>query len=222
MGFYPNQKGIEFFGGLDGPKGNGGFEWAAGIVNGEQSIIQMFGGENDGGIPDRDRGRFENNDFKDFYGRLSYKIGGMGVMGGGEVKESLVAAENWQDGETLFGNVKSSAKFGVFYYRGKSDFLSSPSKPNSDRFSRYGADVDWIIGNFNILGSTVVYDDNLDNDVTYNTGFPTEATNGTFKTYIHTVEVDWVVYPWLIPAVRYEWIQPDYSYTGSIALRKAE
>lgn len=211
-GFFPNQKGIEFFGGLNGPKGKGGFEWAAGIVNGEQSIKQMaFGGQSDGlGAPTREHGRFDNNDFKDFYGRLSYKIGGMGVMGGGEAEESLAATENWQDGKTLFGNVKSSVKFGVFYYRGKSDF---PSEKNQDRFSRYGADVDWIIGNFNIVGSTVVYDDNLDKDVSYNIGYPTEATNDAFKTHIHTIEVDWVVYPWLMPAVRYEWIQPDYSYT---------
>ena len=218
MGLLPNQKGIEFFGGLNGHKGKGGFEWAAGIVNGEQAILQMFGGQNDGRPPSRERGRFDDNDFKDFYGRLSYKIGGMGVMGGGEVEESIIAAENWQDGETLFGNVKSSAKFGIFYYRGKSDFM----KPieNQDRFSRYGVDVDWIIGNFNIVGSTVVYDDNLDDDINYNTGFPTEATGDTFKTYIHTVEVDWVVYPWLMPAVRYEWIQPDYSYTADSVFAK--
>src|SRR3989304_3924112 len=170
----------------------------------------MLARHSDGlGPATRDHGIFDDNDFKDFYGRLSYKIGGMGVMGGGEEKESLVATENWQDGETLFGDVKSSAKFGVFYYRGKSDFL----RPNKDRFSRYGVDVDWIIGNFNIIGSTVVSDDNLDDDVTYNVGYPTEATSDTFKTYIHTVEVDWVVYPWLMPAVRYEWIQPDYSLT---------
>ena len=42
----------------------------------------------------------------------------------------------------------------------------------------------------------------------------------TFKTYIHTVEVDWVVYPWLMPAVRYEWIQPDYSYTADSVFAK--
>jgi len=220
-GFYPNQKGIEFFGGLNGPKGKGGFEWAAGIVNGEQSIVQMFGGQSDGlGPPTRDHGRFDDNDFKDFYGRLSYKIGGMGVIGGGEVEESLVTTENWQDGETLFGDVKSSAKFGIFYYYGKSDFLGTE---NQDRFSRYGADVDWIIGNFNVIGSAVVYDDNLDDAVSYDsktTGFPQDGFDDAFKTYIYTVEVDWVVYPWLIPAVRYEWIQPDYSYTASSAFAK--
>ena len=219
-GFFPNQKGIEFFGGLNGHKGKGGFEWAAGIVNGEQAILQMFGGQNDGRPPSRERGRFDDNDFKDFYGRLSYKIGGMGVMGGGEVEESIIAAENWQDGETLFGNVKSSAKFGIFYYRGKSDFRGGG---NQDRFSRYGADVDWIIGNFNVIGSAVVSDDNLDDAVPYDSktiGFPQDGFDDTFKSYIYTVEVDWVVYPWLMPAIRYEWIQPDYSYTSSSSYAK--
>ena len=31
-----------------------------------------------------------------------------------------------------------------------------------------------------------------------------------------------MVYPWLMPAVRYEWIQPDYSYTGRLGFCKAE
>ncbi len=225
-GFFPNQKGVEFFGGLNGPKGKGGLEWAAGIVNGEQAITQMFGGQNDGRTPNRELGRFDDNDFKDFYGRLSYKIGGMGVQGGGEVEESLVAAENWQDGERLFGNVKSSAKFGVFYYRGKSDFRSTGNlgiskEDNTDYFSRYGVDVDWIIWNFNVIGSAVVYDDNLDKNVTYNKTFPTQATDDQFKTYIYTAEIDWVAYPWFMPAVRYEWIQPDYSFTANSSFAKA-
>lgn len=219
-GFFPNQKGIEFFGALNGPRGKGGFEWAAGIVNGEQSIIQMFGGQNDGRTPTRELGRFDDNDFKDFYGRLSYKIGGLGVMGGGEVEESLVAAENWQDDFT-------SVKFGVFYYRGKSDFRSTGNlgispEDNTDYFSRYGVDVDWIIWNFNVLGSAVVYDDNLDKAVPYNsktTAFK-DGLDDDFKTYIYTAEVDWVAYPWLMPAVRYEWIQPDYRYTAESSYAK--
>ena len=29
-----------------------------------------------------------------------------------------------------------------------------------------------------------------------------------------------MVYPWLMPAIRYEWIQPDYSYTSSSSYAK--
>ncbi|MBI2559681.1 MAG: hypothetical protein HYW14_00915 [Planctomycetes bacterium] len=219
-GFFPNQKGIEFFGGLNGPKSNGGFEWAAGLVNGEQVDFPHISQGN--ATTTREVGRFDDNDFKDFYGRLSYKIGGMGVMGGEEVEEAVTAVENWQDGYTLFGNVKTSAKIGIFYYRGKSDFKKSAfsnvdTVKNQDRFSRYGVDVDWIIWNFNVIGGAVVYDDKLDKAVSYNskTTATKDGLDDDFKTYIYMAEVDWVVYPWLIPAVRYEWIQPDYSYTAS-------
>lgn len=213
-GFFPNQKGIEFYGGLNGPKGKGGFEWAFGIVNGEQSIRQMaFGGEA-GAQPNRDRGRFDDNDYKDLYGRLSYKIGGLGVMGGGEVETSDISLETWQDGETIFGNIATSAKFGVFYYRGKS---GRNRLDNENRITRYGADLDWIIGNANILGSVVFYKDQLKDPIGFNensTAFPPDGFDDKFKTTIYTVEIDYVVFPWLIPAVRYEWIRPDYRYTS--------
>jgi hypothetical protein len=209
-GFFPNQKGIEFYGSLNGPKGKGGFEWAAGIVNGEQTISQMAYGGEAGAMPTRHSGRWDDDDYKDFYGRVSYKIGGLGVMGGGEVEESDVSLETWQDGETIFGNVATSAKFGFFYYRGKYDYDAN----NKVRITRYGADLDWIIWNFNVLGSVVVNWDHLDDPI----AFP-EFTTGNdgfddrFKTTIYMAEVDYVAYPWLIPAVRYEWIRPDYAYT---------
>lgn len=232
-GFFPNQKGVEFFGGVNDywfQKGSGGVEWAAGIVNGEQSIKQMLqGGESDPGSPTRELGRFDDNDFKDYYGRLYYKIGGMGVMGGGAVEAAAVATENWQDGTTLFTvggkPIKSSVKFGVFSYWGKSDFRKPGANifnnifdaGNQDHFTRYGADIDWIIGNFNIVGSAVVFKDNLDNDVPFNSKRFNPANpdglDDQFKTYIYTAEIDWVIYPWLMPAVRYEWIQPDYAFT---------
>lgn len=242
-GFFPNQKGVEFFGGVNDywfQKGSGGIEWAAGVVNGEQSMTQMLlgGDRGDTRTPTRELGRFDDNDFKDYYGRLYYKIGGMGVMGGGAVEAAAVATENWQDGTTLFTvggkPIKSSVKFGVFSYWGKSDFrkpgaskvivsgspdsTTSTTGENTDHFQRYGVDIDWIIWNFNIVGSAIVFKDNLDNDVS----FPSKRVNNVtiddidddFKTYIYTAEVDYVIYPWLMPAVRYEWIQPDYSFTS--------
>ncbi|MGR3310401.1 MAG: hypothetical protein ACUZ77_06455 [Candidatus Brocadiales bacterium] len=243
-GFFPNQKGIEFFGGINGPRGKGGFEWAAGVVNGEQSMKQMmFGGSVDSRSPTRNLGRFDDNDFKDYYGRLSYKIGGLGVMGGGEVETSDIALENWQDGERIFGNVHTSAKIGVFYYRGKSDFTkpgasflanttgNDENGLNQNHFTRYGVDLDWIIGSFNIVGSAVVYWDNMDNPVAFDEHIDTLGPGGTnsldglddkFKTVIYTAEIDYVIYPWLMPAVRYEWIQPDYSFTGASPFSNAD
>ena len=227
-GFFPNQKGIEFFGALNGPKGRGGFEWAAGIVNGGEAINEMLFGGIDGNRPDRDNGRFDNDDYKDYYGRISYKIGGLGVMGGGVVEESDTALENWQDGEIIFGNIATSAKIGVFYYRGKMEtntlrggitinndrFVRNGNVQidNTNRFTRWGVDLDWIIGNANIIGSAVYFRDRLDEEIIYNRGF---EIDDTFETAIYTAELDYVIFPWLMPAVRYEWIQPKYSVTGN-------
>ncbi len=220
--FFPNQKGIEFYGGLNGPKGKGGFEWAFGVVNGEPSMSQMaFGGEA-GAITNLDRGRFDDNDYKDLYGRLSYKIGGLGVMGGGEVETSDVSLETWQDGETIktpFGNIATSAKFGIFYYSGKTgrDISDDPTRNimPENRITRYGVDLDWIIGNANVLGSAVVYRDQLKEPIRFNEFSSTfqDGLDDTFKTTIYTAELNYVVFPWLVPAVRYEWIRPDYGFT---------
>jgi hypothetical protein len=99
--------------------------------------------------------------------------------------------------------------------------LGISPEDNTDYFTRYGVDVDWIIGNFNVLGSAVIYEDNLNKAVSYDskTTFG-DGFDDDFKTYIYTAEVDWVAYPWLMPAVRYEWIQPDYSYTASSSYAK--
>ena len=220
--FFPNQKGIEFYGGLNGPKGKGGFEWAFGIVNGEQSMRQMaFGGEA-GALTNLDRGRFDDNDYKDLYGRLSYKIGGLGVMGGGEVETSDVSLETWQDGETIrtpFGNIATSAKLGIFYYSGKTgrDISDDPTRNTmpETRLTRYGVDLDWIIGNCNIIGSAVVYRDQRKEPVSFNEFSSTfqDGFDDTFRTAIYTAEIDYVIFPWLVPAVRYEWIRPDYGVT---------
>jgi hypothetical protein len=44
-----------------------------------------------------------------------------------------------------------------------------------------------------------------------------DGFDDTFKTVIYTAEIDYVIFPWLMPAVRYEWIQPDYSVTATSA-----
>lgn len=215
-GFFPNQKGIEFYGGLNGPRGKGGFEWAFGVVNGEESITEMSAGSVSGRRPTLDRGRFDDNDYKDIYGKLSFKFGGLGVMGGGEVETSDISLETWQDGKiirTPFGNIATSAKIGIFYYSGKTgrNISDDPTRQllPENRLTRYGVDLDWIIGNANIIASAVVYRDQYKEPF----AFADDGIDDTFKTNIYTAEIDYVIFPWLVPAVRYEWIRPDYSFT---------
>src|SRR5262249_30019459 len=60
--FRDHDAGAEAWGAITGPNNRGGVEYAAGIVQGTA-------------------GRPENNNFKDYYGAISYKFGGLGVVG---------------------------------------------------------------------------------------------------------------------------------------------
>lgn len=84
----PSQQGLE----LNGIFGNGRFAYSAGLVEG--------------------RGN-KQNDFKDFYGRLEYKSGGMRLDGTmyGEPFTGLIS-DTWQD---------NSATIGIFGYHGEAD-----------------------------------------------------------------------------------------------------
>ena len=63
--------------------------WAAGVVNGERSGDAFDPDDLDlaGTVPEGESA-FDVNNSKDYYARVSYKIGGNGSAGGGTVAES--------------------------------------------------------------------------------------------------------------------------------------
>ena len=204
--FFPYQNGVELFGGKNGPKGNGGLTWAAGVVNGERSgdafnpdDLDLTSGSGD--FLD-DESPFDMNNSKDYYARISYKIGGMGVLGGGTVKESQKATENWQDNSlTLSG----------FFYRGNAGFFNEPGveatwHPSGNNFWRYGAEADFYWWNFNLFMAATYFRDNTSSDVTID-----GESGSNFDADLYTAELRWVALPWIIPAVRFENMTPSYD-----------
>ena len=181
--------------------------WAAGVVNGERSVdafdpddlagdIEMREGES--GSP------FDMNNSKDYYARVSYKIGGMGVLGGGTVAESQKATENWQDNSlTLSG----------FFYRGNTGFFNDPEvgsrlswHSSGNHFWRYGAEVEYSWWNFNLFGAATYFRDNTSSDVTIG-----GESGSNFDAALYTAELRWVALPWIVPAVRFENANPSYD-----------
>ena len=230
-GFHPNQQGVEFWGSKNGFGGKGGLEWAVGIVNGSTGDAEAkFNGAGDmktildnvvagNGGP----GGAETNNHKDFYGMVSYKIGGMGVLGEEAVESSLVAKENWQD---------NSVKIKGYYYQGRTGaYIDSPQggfgnpfdgvdaggifDPRANRFRRYGVVVDAYWWNFNFLAAASFLDDDISGTITYGAGTfganKPQETGSDFFTTVYTGEVKWVALPWLIPVGRIENINPDYD-----------
>ncbi|MCR4321436.1 MAG: hypothetical protein NUV74_13995, partial [Candidatus Brocadiaceae bacterium] len=205
--FFPYQNGVEFFGGMNGPKGNGGLMWAAGVVNGERSVDAFDPDELAGDIETREGesgSPFDMNNSKDYYVRVSYKIGGMGVLGGGTVEESQKATENWQDNSlTLSG----------FFYRGNTGFFNDPEvgsrlswHSSGNHFWRYGVEAEYSWWNFNLFGAATYFRDNTASDVTID-----GESGRDFDADLYTAELRWVALPWIVPAVRFENANPSYD-----------
>lgn len=164
--FKTRQAGFEFWGAKTGPNNKGGVEYATGVVNGNGPFA-------------------DNNNAKDTYYRLSYKLGGFGVAGSTEETEELKQTSNWRD---------DAVKLGTFGYFGKGLFGDK-----QDDFWRVGGDVDLFIRDLNL--STWFYR-GRDN-------FTAKRTVTDFTAV--SSEANYVVKPWLIGIVRYDAIFRDLA-----------
>ena len=180
------QAGIQAWGARNGPKGKGGLTWAAGVVNGQ--------------------GVIDSNDRKDVFGRIAYKIGGYGELGGGEMSQDI---EFWRD---------DSLKVGVFGYSGKSKNVFGGSTtalsgtPGAgvvtvsgeaeieNGFSVAGGEFDWWFRNLNVFG---LYMRQSDDDP--------RGTGEAIDTDAWFVEGNYVFYPWLTGVLRYGQTKQDFS-----------
>ncbi len=159
--------------------------WVAGVAN---------------GISPGSNGQFDGNNSKDFYARLDYKFGGMGLdgdMGGREAP-----AENWRD---------DSVRVGVFVYRGDGSGINYPV-PFDDstvnlqdaHFLRTGVYASAYFRDLNVFGAYVHGSDtiqqfNPDSGAFLGQGQPTY--DSAF------VQADYVIYPWLMASARYETVK---------------
>jgi hypothetical protein len=151
------------------------------------------------GIPLPDQ--FGNNS-KDVYGRLDYKIGGMGLdgdLGGKEAPD-----KNWRD---------DSLRLGVFAYRGNAGGVNFPLTDEAgtainvqdDHFLRTGFFASAYWRDLNVFGAYVHGKDTLRQYDGASGDFLTEI-EPTYDSWF--VQADYVVYPWLLAGARYETVTP--------------
>jgi hypothetical protein len=164
FGLRDHDAGVEAWGAITGPDNRGGVEYAAGIVQGTN-------------------GRPENNNFKDYYGAISYKFGGLGVVGS--------RTETGEQPNTAEGYTETSVSIGVLGYRGK----NVPTVPvvTEDWLMRSGFKVDIWLKDLNVFGAVV---------------FGTDELRGTTPRTVDSssimAEADYRVFPWVMPAFRFE------------------
>ncbi len=146
----------------NGPNGRGGYLFEAGVVNGQ-------------GISD------VNSD-KDVFAIFSYKIGGLGQIGGTEGGASQTSAHYIDDNLTLGG----------FAYIG----TASDDAGVEEDFNVFGGTLDWWFKRF-ILNSTVMY---------MHSELPNVPDRNSLVWY---AQGNYVFYPWLIGLVRFESTDQD-------------
>lgn len=202
----PNQRGFEVWGNVEGPRNKGGLEYFAGLVNGRDagtpsgasaygSAVADFNRNLQSAMAAAGRTNFENNSSKDVYAGLNYKIGGMGVLGGGSPEDELVQADNYVD---------NSVTAGAFYYRGVAPTLvprdgKQVFERDGNKFHRIGAKVEASIGKGNILAGVQLNRDRIEN------------ISRDFDEVITQAEARYVLFPWIIPAVRFENLNPNFG-----------
>jgi hypothetical protein len=164
FGFRDHDAGIEAWGAITGPGNRGGVEYATGVVQGTN-------------------GKPENNNFKDYYGTVSYKIGGLGVVGS--------RTETNEQPNTAEGYKETAVTLGGFFYNGK----TQPAIPGvtEDWLTRSGFKVDTWFKDLNVFGAVVLGQDQL--------------RGGSLRTIGSSAimaEADYRVLPWVMPAFRFE------------------
>ncbi len=163
-------------------------EYGVGIVNGQSFTLS--------------EGRGGNPNAKDYYGRLSFKIGGLGFDGYG-VGQGLNETENWRD---------DSFTIGTYFYKGrtlKSGTIVSPTTEN--RFDRAGVDLRWQWYGLDILGGYIQGTDELDNTI----------RTDDVESRAWFIEPNYRFYPWLIGLVRFEEFKIECDTGGFDPARRA-
>lgn len=149
---------------------------------------------------------YDGNTAKDYYAKVSYKIGGMGLDGttmGGAGAEP-VETENWID---------NSLKLSLFGYFGNGEDIqysigTQPALLEDISFNRIGFDASMYIGNLNVFGTIL-----SGSDVLREGG--DSSTDRTFSYSAMFVEANYVIKPWIIGVLRYETLTPASDHAES-------
>jgi hypothetical protein len=147
-------------------------------------------------------GQFNNNSSKDFYARVDYKFGGMGLDG--DSTGVTLPPENWRE---------TSFRVGLFGYFGNgtdvnyaiTDPAGNPFQMQQTKFRRTGVYGSLYVGDLNLIGVAVHGSDDLslrDND----TGDELSSATRTWDQYF--LQADYVIVPTFQISARYENLRP--------------
>jgi len=151
---------------------------------------------------------------KDWYARLDYKFGGMGLDG--DTAGKTLPAENWRE---------SSVRVGVLGYHGTGDDVSFPvtDELGNDfgvvdrRYDRVGLYVSWLWRDLNVFGTYLHGKDEL--TVTDQNTLVENSVDPTYDSWF--VQADYVIRPPFQVSLRYEDLDPGDTTVEAIRFANA-
>jgi len=151
---------------------------------------------------------------KDWYARVDYKFGGMGLDG--DTTGKTLPPENWRE---------SSVRVGLLGYHGSGDDVSfavtdelgNPFAVVDRRYDRYGAYVSWLWRDLNLFGTYLHGKDDL--TVTDSTTLAQTQPSPTYDSWF--VQGDYVIRPPFQVSLRYEDTKPGDPTAPSIRIGNA-
>ena len=143
-------------------------------------------------------GTFGSNSKKDFYARVDYKVGGMGLDG--DTTGVSLPAENWRE---------TSLRVGLLTYSGSgtdvlfdvTDDGGNAFKMQDRRYDRYGVFASLYFGDLNVFGVALHGTDTLDL-LDKDTLLRLDETKRTYDSWF--LQADYVIVPPLQVSARYE------------------
>ena len=139
----------------------------------------------------------EDNKGKDFYGKVAYKIGGMGFDGSYKVDPNGSSGENWSE--------KSMIASLFAYSASRLD-----DSDNDVSFIRFGGDINVFFQRLNVVGGFI-------SGIDENYYIPTGSTgNLRFNRKYNLIfgEANFALFPWLVGVLRYEFADPQEIHSG--------
>jgi hypothetical protein len=161
-----------------------------------------YSGAYGGATPTAPNGNFGNNTHKDFYARIDYKFGGMGLDG--DTEGVKLPPENWRENSFRVGILGVSGN-GRDINFSVADDLGNPFNMQDVSYTRAGVFASWLFHDLNVFGVYLRGNDKLqlldpvsnlvldENTRSYNTWF---------------TQADYVINPTFLASVRYERLRP--------------
>lgn len=155
------QAGMALWGAGNGSGGKGGYLYQVGVSNGQEIT--------------------DPNSNKDVFGRVTYKFGGLGEIGGTEGQAS----------ETSAFYKDNSIRVGAYGYSGKATDVDT-----DEDFQAYGGDLEVWYEGFVVNSTVLLMNSSID-------------STDDRKSMAWYGQGNAVIYPWLIGILRYEWTDSD-------------